>query len=501
MEIGEFAHGSAVLKSRSLLTSIARIGVLLAAVLLAGSAFPESVVSAPISNPDSSDGNESVERKTGASIPSSDSGNTEAEVIVRASGVDFRTAREEAVRTALQSVVEQLVISDRLIDNGEVVRDEVLSTQNGFITGFEVLEQRRTEFGEVEIQARVGISRDTILNYAGLRGFASSEVDGSALFAEVNRRADQTAVFRQMLGRFLAGYPWDVLSVELDSIAPAVGLDGVLEARIKIETDPRFLTALEQFAERISALEYRTTFNLPRLRYSFPVERVLGGTARRAADWRNFRPGEAWYPSALDSSLQVPNAYPSTQVCTSPGLPLDANGENRSSGAQGHCHLFPPGDFVPSSWRDPSGHSYLERFALLVSFVDRAGVSQVVNDRHGGCFVLRPSTAHTPWAGTFYMNPRDNSGAMRPSLPALTGGSGLTAQGLSSLVFIGGSRVFEARLASSDADFSAVERFVGRVVLLSHDGRIATKEPGGTTFDLRESCSEMLTARNDSSIE
>src|SRR5690625_7279488 len=53
-------------------------------------------------------------------------------------------ACQNAVRAALQQSMEQLVVVDRTTADGALVRDRVLSTVNGFVRSFKLLEVVQT---------------------------------------------------------------------------------------------------------------------------------------------------------------------------------------------------------------------------------------------------------------------------------------------------------------------------------------------------------------------
>src|SRR5690625_6702288 len=76
-----------------------------------------------------------------------------------------RRSSDLAIREAMLSTVGQLVISDRLVQDSELIRNEVLATQNGFVERFEVQDEFINERGEVVLKARVDVSESTIVNY------------------------------------------------------------------------------------------------------------------------------------------------------------------------------------------------------------------------------------------------------------------------------------------------------------------------------------------------
>ncbi|MDZ7790348.1 MAG: hypothetical protein U5L08_07645 [Xanthomonadales bacterium] len=128
-------------------------------------------------------------------------------------GPSFQEARQDAVRQALQRSVQQLVVTDRLIDNQEIVRDQILSTLNGFVHDVSVISTGRTEFGEFRVEAEVQISGQAIANFVSVVEGSQAEVDGEALFAEARRAREHGEVVGELVTRIMDGFPRDAIEV------------------------------------------------------------------------------------------------------------------------------------------------------------------------------------------------------------------------------------------------------------------------------------------------
>ena len=63
-------------------------------------------------------------------------------VIVEGLGVSIESARENAAKNALGQVVGMYTVSDSVVKNRKLIKDEVLSYSNGFISKYLQLSSR-----------------------------------------------------------------------------------------------------------------------------------------------------------------------------------------------------------------------------------------------------------------------------------------------------------------------------------------------------------------------
>lgn len=165
-------------------------------------------------------------------------------------GDSIGEARMDAIRNALNQTVRQLIITDRRIENQELVLDRVLTTANGFISNFRLLESHLLEGGTVRIRAKVTVATRQIENFIAYGDFDSSTVDGESLFAEAQRQQMQTRMATQILNRALSGYPAYAHDIELKSIRPRSGSS--FEMTIDIQPVSSFFESLKQTIAAIS---------------------------------------------------------------------------------------------------------------------------------------------------------------------------------------------------------------------------------------------------------
>lgn len=155
------------------------------------------------------------------------------------------TARNEAVRQALQAATRQLVIADRMVSDDKVLRDTVMSTMNGFVDKFEVI--RTFKDGEdLAVEADVTVSNSRIENFLGASIGGSGPVRGSDLAASLQGQLASRAARAEIFWRLFSGYPGKAIQIKIEK----VGLNEIDPSLIMVDytlsTDEAFVTALKQ---------------------------------------------------------------------------------------------------------------------------------------------------------------------------------------------------------------------------------------------------------------
>ena len=399
-------------------------------------------------------------------------------VEVQATGETREQARDEAIRTALQATVSQLVIADRMVRDSQVVRDDIFATQNGFVTAFEVLEESRNAFGEVELRVRVSVSEDTILNYVAFQHGAESTLDGASLFAEVQRGAGQRQVLDDMFQRFVQGYPWQVVSLEMTRIAPLPGHGDRVVATLNTVTEPDFFTAMEQFLERVARASYGINY---RFRHGAITPFVQGFV-------RSDHRADRLMPR--DQPWQASSSYPTTQVCIVPTprqrevrfLGQVTYGVNQEGEVGGRCFVLPPGDFSRFywEWAGLEAHQFRnmghgDGLVFLVTFLDGNGQSAIrpgARGRVDRCLLVGMGPGY-PEPGVYQRAPENWSPERGLAFRAdrQSEFQGRFTRDPSLLVFSNIESHFTAVFRTADVDFERVTAFRGRPLFAVRDGR------------------------------
>ena len=178
-----------------------------------------------------------------------------ADVTVQVTGMgETRTeALEDATRQAVQLALEQLVVTDRKIVNDELVRDETISTLNGFIKKRKILATRKVD-GQVEVDAQITVSRKQITNYIGEHSAdqSGSNIDGNSLGSEIERQRSAAKSSNALIQRLMRGFPLNATDVRIKSVKVSREHRDFLEVVVQLKFKKDFLEALAETAKAMS---------------------------------------------------------------------------------------------------------------------------------------------------------------------------------------------------------------------------------------------------------
>ena len=140
-------------------------------------------------------------------------------VRVKGYGATASEARDDAVRAALQQTIEQLIVTDRVIKDDQIVRDKIMSTMNGYVEKFTPIGSGQVNGGAF-VEADVTVSPSKITNFIASGSSVTSKVDGGSLFAESQREMGQQRSKGAIFDKLLDGFPGSVMQAHVLSIAP-----------------------------------------------------------------------------------------------------------------------------------------------------------------------------------------------------------------------------------------------------------------------------------------
>jgi hypothetical protein len=167
-----------------------------------------------------------------------------APVIVTGEGSSFWDAREDCVRQALQQSLPQLVIADRRIEDDKVVRDSVLSTMNGFVESFRVLEQSEAK-GSIRLKAEVQISESDIENFVLASGKGGARINSDSILGEISRDDLARTSRSEILRRLFEGFPTQAFDVRVKKVELDPEQRGQVIATVEVQLNKQFVKNLK----------------------------------------------------------------------------------------------------------------------------------------------------------------------------------------------------------------------------------------------------------------
>tara|TARA_B100000315_G_C14553575_1_gene577031 strand:- start:26 stop:1075 length:1050 start_codon:yes stop_codon:yes gene_type:complete len=97
-------------------------------------------------------------------------------VVVSGFGLNESKAIKNASRTAVQHVVGMYVVSDTILENSRLIKDEVLSHSNAYVKSFKILNKQKDEDGLIEIEAAVEVEVGKLTNKLGKLNIAVKKI-------------------------------------------------------------------------------------------------------------------------------------------------------------------------------------------------------------------------------------------------------------------------------------------------------------------------------------
>jgi uncharacterized protein len=218
--------------------------------------------SAPINAAQRTDRSPEIARAPGASsshpalvqAPTASQDNTAGTVTVQVtgSGPTIEEARTDAIRQALQQTITQLIVVDRAIKNDRIVRDNILSTMNGYIEKFQPGKIEKANTGFV-VTASITVSASRIENFIGVSAGSGTSIDAPSLLAESNRELAQRKARGEILDRVLQGFPVSGSDIKITGIKPADTDPTMLAVDFALTYNPTFLKALSETLRVLSS--------------------------------------------------------------------------------------------------------------------------------------------------------------------------------------------------------------------------------------------------------
>ncbi len=125
--------------------------------------------------------------------------NTIQKVIVTGIGINENKAIKNATKTAIQQIVGMYVVSDVLMKNSKLIKDEVLTQSNAYIKSFKILNKTKDEDGLFEVEAVVEVEVGKLTSNLGKINIATKSVGTSEFKAVALSGFSSSREFKAML--------------------------------------------------------------------------------------------------------------------------------------------------------------------------------------------------------------------------------------------------------------------------------------------------------------
>ena len=166
-------------------------------------------------------------------------------VDVVGTGATPEAAFDDAVKSALMQVVGTFTKSDTQVENEQVVRDRIISHNQGFIESATKQGPAKLKGGHYEVAVTVSVRRGKVVEVLTEAAKTEAAVDGDSLYARIKTMRDSKSSAAEILHAVFEGFPANVLKcevaegptqVKLTKQAAAEG-DVIVQVKVDIEID------------------------------------------------------------------------------------------------------------------------------------------------------------------------------------------------------------------------------------------------------------------------
>ena len=123
-------------------------------------------------------------------------------VIVEGLGVSIESARENAAKNALGQVVGMYTVSDSVVKNRKLIKDEVLSYSNGFISKYLQLSSRE-ESGLYIVEAKISVEIGKLTQALGKLNIALKNVSNTGFKLRAKQDFSSIKDFKKMFDKIV----------------------------------------------------------------------------------------------------------------------------------------------------------------------------------------------------------------------------------------------------------------------------------------------------------
>jgi hypothetical protein len=123
-------------------------------------------------------------------------------------------ARDNGFRLAVEQAIGTLISSETEVQNGRIVRDEIVSYASGFVDRFEITETRTAGAGTL-VFMRVWVKRSDLSDRLLNRSEQSGQVDGARASVQLQTLNQERATGDRLLQQVLNDFPRRAFDIEM----------------------------------------------------------------------------------------------------------------------------------------------------------------------------------------------------------------------------------------------------------------------------------------------
>jgi hypothetical protein len=133
---------------------------------------------------------------------------------VEGHGATPTLARDNGFRLAVEQALGTLISSETQVENGRVVRDEIISYAAGYVDRFDIVSTDVTAQGQNQVRMKVWVARSALANRLLNRSEQSGQVDGARASVQLQTLNQERATGDALLQQVLNDFPKRAFDIE-----------------------------------------------------------------------------------------------------------------------------------------------------------------------------------------------------------------------------------------------------------------------------------------------
>jgi hypothetical protein len=175
---------------------------------------------------------------------------------VAGDGETAQQARMNGFRLAVEQAIGTLISSETEVQNGRVIRDEIVSYAAGFVDRFEIIGEQPTARG-VRVSMRVWVKKSALSDRLLNRSATTGEIDGARASVQLQTLNQERATGDALLQQVLNDFPRRAFDIELKPTdIVRQNRNAIMEINFRMTWNRDYLrslwTALEATSQRTS---------------------------------------------------------------------------------------------------------------------------------------------------------------------------------------------------------------------------------------------------------
>ena len=134
---------------------------------------------------------------------------------VEGHGATPTQARDNGFRLAVEQALGTLISSETEVQNGRMVRDEIISYAAGYVDRFDIVATESTAQDQTQVRMKVWVARSALSDRLLNRSVKSGEVDGARATVQLQTLNEERITGDRLLQQVLNDFPRRAFDIEL----------------------------------------------------------------------------------------------------------------------------------------------------------------------------------------------------------------------------------------------------------------------------------------------